>query len=86
MLRVLNMYAPNGSADNTAFRATLHDVNLGRVDLMLGDFNVVEEAINRILAQEDPKRQPTVLDELCNSLILFDHGPVVRPAKDVHEP
>lgn len=50
-LNILSVYAPNSTSENTAFWKTLYDKweneDLPRPDVMLGDFNMTEEAIDR---------------------------------------
>src|ERR1700691_2507183 len=49
-LTILNVYAPNAHSENQQFWETLEtkwvDMNLPFPDIMLGDFNLVEDAIN----------------------------------------
>ena len=57
-LTLLNVYAPNTNEEQIRFWPTLsqalnRNTHL-RPDVVLGDFNVVEEAIDRLPAREDP--------------------------------
>ncbi|KAI0708427.1 Endonuclease/exonuclease/phosphatase, partial [Earliella scabrosa] len=64
-LRILNVYAPNGSAENAQFWTSLSGaVGVGRgtkPDVVLGDFNVVESSIDRLPARKDPDEQVDAL-------------------------
>ncbi|KIJ54274.1 hypothetical protein M422DRAFT_241525 [Sphaerobolus stellatus SS14] len=57
-LNILNVYAPNPHNENKDFWSNLHrkwqDDGLPMVHLMLGDFNMVEDSIDRLPAHNDP--------------------------------
>ncbi|OJT08742.1 Transposon TX1 uncharacterized 149 kDa protein [Trametes pubescens] len=71
-LKILNVYAPNDMPANAAFWQTLKETNMGRVDIMMGDCNVVEESTDRIPQREDPEAPRTALQALCEKLLLQD--------------
>lgn len=47
-LKSLNVYGPNATAENAAFWDGLAGMQLGGIDVLLGDFNVVEDVIDRL--------------------------------------
>ncbi|EIW64974.1 DNase I-like protein, partial [Trametes versicolor FP-101664 SS1] len=78
-LKILNVYAPNDGQTNAAFWRTLREKNLGRIDLMLGDFNVVEDRADRLPARDDPEAPRDALRSLCESHSLLDGWRMTRP-------
>ncbi|EIW62340.1 DNase I-like protein, partial [Trametes versicolor FP-101664 SS1] len=64
VLRALNVYGPNSSADNALFWDELATSRTGRVDILLGDFNMVEDGIDRIPARAEAGR-------VCEALAAF---------------
>ncbi|PPQ71498.1 hypothetical protein CVT26_011265, partial [Gymnopilus dilepis] len=75
-LKILAVYAPNIHADNATFFETIHDKweneNLPLPDAMIGDFNMVEEAIDRLPAHRDPPRVTEAFEKLKQKLQLQD--------------
>ncbi|EIW54200.1 DNase I-like protein, partial [Trametes versicolor FP-101664 SS1] len=71
-LKILNVYAPNDAAENESFWARLASERLGRVDLLLGDFNVVEDRADRIPQREDPEGPREALQNLYEGLSMVD--------------
>ncbi|EIW57569.1 DNase I-like protein, partial [Trametes versicolor FP-101664 SS1] len=71
-LTLLNVYAPNDRTENGAFWDRLSAARLGRIDVLLGDFNVVEEGIDRIPVHTDPERATEPLRKLRDDLHLLD--------------
>lgn len=78
-LKILNVYAPNDAAENAAFWNELAGSRLGRIDLMLGDCNVVEDAADRIPQREDPDPPRAALAELRDELHLIDGWRLENP-------
>ncbi|KAL1938552.1 hypothetical protein VTO73DRAFT_11575 [Trametes versicolor] len=78
-LKIVNVYAPNESAANADFWSTLNSMNLGRVDLMLGDYNVVEDSADRLPPREDPEAPRLALQALCDRLLVTDGWRVSHP-------
>ncbi|EIW64930.1 uncharacterized protein TRAVEDRAFT_33672 [Trametes versicolor FP-101664 SS1] len=78
-LRILTVYAPNESLANAEFWETLENMNLGRVDLMLGDCNVVEDKADRLPPREDPEAPRVALQSLCDKLRLTDGWRAAHP-------
>ena len=60
-LTVLNIYAPNETSENAHFWETLLEKyrqgKYKKPDIIAGDFNVTEEAIDRLPPREDPPHQ-----------------------------
>ena len=58
-ITVLNVYAPNSPSENEAFWKALERAftrkRLKKPDIIAGDFNIVEEAIDRLPAKESPR-------------------------------
>jgi exonuclease III len=75
-LNILAIYAPNTTAENTAFWKELNhkwiEGNIPKPDIMLGDFNIVEESIDREPKRHDPRGATEALDELKSTLKLVD--------------
>ncbi|KAJ7198932.1 Endonuclease/exonuclease/phosphatase, partial [Mycena haematopus] len=74
---VLGVYAPNAPTDNAKFwekiRTYFNDnPNTPKPDIMAGDTNVVEEAIDRLPTRTDPECATTELDLLLTSLRMVD--------------
>ncbi|EIW62456.1 DNase I-like protein [Trametes versicolor FP-101664 SS1] len=80
VLTILTVYAPNDRNENAAFWERLRAENLGRIDLLLGDFNVVEEAADRFPPKSDAARQCEALRELCQGLSVCDGWRAANPA------
>ncbi|KAI9062429.1 DNase I-like protein, partial [Trametes sanguinea] len=81
---VLNVYGPNNAAQNAAFWAELKSKLTCRVDIMLGDFNIVEDAIDRIPARMDSGSAVDALRDLRSSKNLTDLWRVQNPATKVY--
>ncbi|KAK7040434.1 DNase I-like protein, partial [Favolaschia claudopus] len=76
-LSVLGVYAPNTPAENAAFWNRIgewYEANprVRRPDLMGGDTNIVESALDRLPARTDPNAPVEALDELKIRLGLID--------------
>ncbi|EPS92834.1 hypothetical protein FOMPIDRAFT_1033883 [Fomitopsis schrenkii] len=75
-LTILNVYAPNQPTENAAFWETLRENRargrLPKPDILAGDFNIVEEPIDRLPAREDPQSATQALADLLRSLGLLD--------------
>ncbi|KAH9843022.1 Endonuclease/exonuclease/phosphatase, partial [Rhodofomes roseus] len=84
-LTVLNVYAPNGHTENAAFWTTLRDhflrANTKKPDIVLGDFNLVEEAIDRLPAREDPSAAVKCLKEFIDTVRVSDGWRLCEPTK-----
>lgn len=81
---ILNIYAPNDGRENARFWADLEerwagDSTLPRPDIMLGDLNLVEEAIDRYPNHRDNEDATTALRSLRNALELSDGWRTANP-------
>ncbi|KAF8196496.1 Endonuclease/exonuclease/phosphatase, partial [Pholiota molesta] len=77
IINTLAIYAPNDSAENAGFWATLTRVwdeqNLPVPDILLGDFNMVEDAIDRLPSHRDSPQATNNL-EIFKSHISVQDG------------
>ncbi|KAI0664178.1 Endonuclease/exonuclease/phosphatase [Cubamyces menziesii] len=71
-VRILNVYGPNVPADNSRFWTDLQDADLGRIDLLLGDFNIVKRRIDRIPLRADDPNAVAALTSLATHLSVHD--------------
>ncbi|KDQ56069.1 hypothetical protein JAAARDRAFT_132866, partial [Jaapia argillacea MUCL 33604] len=75
-MTILNVYAPNDYAAHPNFWKTIGDkcrtLSIRRPDLMMGDFNIVEEALDRAPARLDDPTATTALQDLRTALQLDD--------------
>ncbi|KAM6496546.1 Endonuclease/exonuclease/phosphatase [Amanita muscaria] len=75
-LHILNIYAPNAPAENEQFWRDLavkwHRDSLPSIDIMAGDFNLVESELDRLPAHPDPKHTVEALDEFKHRFTLID--------------
>ena len=76
VINVLAIYAPNPTNENQLFWETLDqkwlDENLPLPDVMLGDFNLVEEPIDRLPVHGDAPSAIQSLNKFKERLNLFD--------------
>ncbi|KIO04156.1 hypothetical protein M404DRAFT_144507 [Pisolithus tinctorius Marx 270] len=81
-LNLLNVYAPNEPSENQKFWETIHDnlINLPQPDVLLGDFNVVEDSIDRIPAHQDHANAVNALRALRSHLNLQDSWRQTNPS------
>ena len=75
-LTILNVYAPNPATDNAEFWNELHHIfttkRLRRPDIMAGDFNIVEEAMDRVPVKESQEAPREALKRLTDLLGIYD--------------
>ncbi|KII86547.1 hypothetical protein PLICRDRAFT_113737, partial [Plicaturopsis crispa FD-325 SS-3] len=75
-LTILNIYAPNSTAENKQFWTDLQlkweAESLAVPDIMLGDFNLVEDAIDRLPCRGDAHAAVDALRQFRESLQLED--------------
>jgi len=75
-IKVLNVYAPNSGGENEAFWERLNAITLDnpslRPDIMLGDCNLVEDALDRLPCHPDHPGAVAALGELKYNLDLVD--------------
>ncbi|EPS99236.1 hypothetical protein FOMPIDRAFT_1030950 [Fomitopsis schrenkii] len=79
-ITILNVYAPNGATDNQDFwkklKSEYENNRHPKPDIVLGDFNLVEEAVDRLPAREDPDGPVQELKALLQHLDLSaEHAP-----------
>ncbi|KAI0677755.1 Endonuclease/exonuclease/phosphatase, partial [Trametes maxima] len=80
-LRILNVYGPNATTENAAFWDTLKNKNLGRMDIMMGDFNIVEEAVDRLPPRRDRETAVSAMRSLKTKMGMHDGWRDRNPAK-----
>ncbi|KAH9892716.1 Endonuclease/exonuclease/phosphatase, partial [Cubamyces lactineus] len=74
-LRLLNVYGPNDMAASATFWKTLSDTRVLRgrgVDVLLGDFNLVEDALDRLPARSDRESAREELTTVITKWNLLD--------------
>ena len=75
-LKILNVYAPNAPKENTNFWAELNvtwtSTNLPNPDILLGDFNMVEDAMDRMPQRPDEFQTTEALGRLTRRFGLHD--------------
>ncbi|KAI0656074.1 Endonuclease/exonuclease/phosphatase, partial [Cubamyces menziesii] len=71
-LRVMNVYAPNAARENTDMWRQLEQTGPTRVDILLGDFNVTEDALDRLPARMDAPEPVEALQSLKSKLKVSD--------------
>ncbi|KAJ8455816.1 hypothetical protein ONZ51_g12320 [Trametes cubensis] len=63
-LRLLNVYAPNPPRENAQMWKDLEATGPRRVDMLLGDLNMVEDSLDRLPARDDPMETVEALQSL----------------------
>jgi exonuclease III len=75
-LTILNVYAPNAHNENQHFWQILKEkwtaLALPFPDILLGDFNLVEDAVDRLPSHTDPTSAVEALESFRSSLRLCD--------------
>ncbi|EPT04336.1 hypothetical protein FOMPIDRAFT_1028091 [Fomitopsis schrenkii] len=75
-LTAINVYAPNAASENTTFwehlRTAALDKGVAHPMMLLGDFNNVEEAIDRVPTKEDPEQVVSSLQNTIREWSLQD--------------
>jgi exonuclease III len=76
VLNILAVYAPNEATENRDFwtdiRRARDDNQFPKADIMLGDFNVVEDSLDRLPSHGDRAQQVRALRDLKHKLGLID--------------
>ncbi|KAH9928614.1 Endonuclease/exonuclease/phosphatase [Fomitopsis serialis] len=84
-ITILNVYAPNSMTDNAAFWRRLLSMaekdRFNKPDVMTGDFNLVEEAIDRLPAKEDYAPAVDALRDLIRYFDLYNGWRLSEPNK-----
>ncbi|EIW59707.1 DNase I-like protein, partial [Trametes versicolor FP-101664 SS1] len=78
-LSVVNVYGPNSSAENAVFWRDVKTHCPASVDILLGDFNVVEDGIDRIPVRAETGNALQALQELLAELRLEDGWRMQNP-------
>lgn len=80
-LTLLNVYAPNEPAANASFWRSLARLVMGipHPDVLLGDFNLVEEAADRLPAKEPDEHAILALRDFTSRLSLSDGWRLTDP-------
>lgn len=82
-ITILNIYAPNDPTENEAFwqrlRRAFTDGNLRKPDMVAGDFNLVEEAIDRLPMRESPGAPLAALKSFLDTLDMHDGWRLSNP-------
>ncbi|KAG2131745.1 Endonuclease/exonuclease/phosphatase [Suillus clintonianus] len=82
-LRILNVYAPNNPAEHHNFWSKIKEVesrsNNQQIDIMLGDFNLTEDPLDRAPARPDNENATDALRDLRESLNIHDNWRKTHP-------
>ncbi|KAG2738232.1 DNase I-like protein, partial [Suillus brevipes Sb2] len=82
-LTILNIYAPNNPAEHYNFWTTIKDSEMGRnnqqIDLLLGDFNLTEDPLDRAPARMDNEAATDALRDLRETLNVHDSWRKTHP-------
>lgn len=82
-IKIMNVYAPNGDTNNGVFWKTIQTIleekNLPTPDMIIGDFNVVEDSIDRLPNRPDSATVVDPLRELRTKLCLTDGWRTTNP-------
>ena len=82
-IHILNVYAPNARSENARFWTSVNEAmrqrRLRKPDVLLGDFNVTEDALDRLPARLDDESAVMALRELTESLGVVDGWRVTEP-------
>jgi hypothetical protein len=75
-MTTLAIYAPNASANNAAFLRHLTQLwtthNYPRLDALVGDFNLVEDSLDRLPAHSDSQQSTEALRDFKQLHLLAD--------------
>ncbi|KAI9064310.1 DNase I-like protein, partial [Trametes sanguinea] len=80
-LVVLTVYAPNDARENEAFWNDLRLRRLGRVDMVLGDWNLVADQLDRLPMREDDSEAVNALREFRTHLLMVDGWRAENPGQ-----
>ena len=82
-MSILNVYAPNEPSANEAFWDSIerrwYDLDLPAPDLMLGDFNIVEDSLDRLPNRTDHAGATGALGRLRAKMLLQDGWRATNP-------
>ncbi|KAI0656999.1 Endonuclease/exonuclease/phosphatase [Cubamyces menziesii] len=71
-LRLVNTYAPNTAHENAMLWKSLEDAELHGIDMLLGDFNIVEDSLDRLPPRTDKEEATEALQSLKRKWRLSD--------------
>ncbi|KZP21142.1 DNase I-like protein [Athelia psychrophila] len=84
-LRILNIYAPNDQGDSGIFwTEIINEMDKKKIDspdIMMGDFNTVEDSIDRLPNKSDPAGTTEALRTLRGKLNLIDGWRTTNPTE-----
>lgn len=84
-LRILNVYAPNDPTDSGAFWKNIPNEmerkHLPNPDVMLGDFNTVEDSLDRLPNKSDNAETVRALREMRTNMNLIDGWRTTHPTQ-----
>ncbi|KAI9061227.1 hypothetical protein FKP32DRAFT_1613341 [Trametes sanguinea] len=87
-LNILNVYAPNNTSENAGFWTNLNERwerdRSFRPDVVLGDFNVVESAMDRLPSHCDPERAVQALGNFVRRTKVADTWRKANPTSRVY--
>ena len=85
VLKILNIYAPNDTKNNENFWAQLNEILMDhphlKPNIMLGDFNLVEDSLDRLPCHPDDTTAVASLGELKSNTDLVDGWHCTHPDK-----
>ncbi|TFY54492.1 hypothetical protein EVJ58_g8829 [Rhodofomes roseus] len=84
-LTILNVYAPNDATANSAFWPMIEEYYANPrhklPDILIGDFNAIEESIDRLPPREDPTSTIEPLQRLLTRLRMKDGWRITNPTQ-----
>jgi exonuclease III len=84
-IKILNVYTPNDTANNSKFWDTLNEITSSnpnlKPDIMLGDFNLVEDSLDRLPCHPDDPNAVAALGILKSNLNLIGGWRRTHPDK-----
>ena len=84
-IKILNVYAPNDTKNNENFWEQINEITANRPelrpDVLLGDFNLVEDCLDRLPCHPDDPNAVAALGELKSNLNLVDGWRRTHPDK-----
>lgn len=84
-IKILNIYAPNDPGSNEDFWIKINEITTRnphlKPDIMLGDFNLVEDSLDRLPCHHDDANAVAALGELKSNMNLIDGWRQTNPDK-----
>lgn len=79
-VEILAVYAPNDHSESMSFWDQLNrNIGSRRIDLMIGDMNIVESMLDRLPMREDPLAPVQALQRLCRNIKVQDVWRIWNP-------